>query len=323
MTRAIQCLGAEPQKALSFLTAGIYPEGLARRDIDTLIEHRRYAYIATQTASWNGQVGDEMFFSYVLPHRILKEPAERWRREFYEEIYPRVKDLDSLAEAAMEVNRWAAERAEFKRRRIKRDHTPKETIKRGCGNCADLTILYVAACRSVGIPARAVFAPWLTHKHEGRHFWTEVWDGRRWCYVGSCEPIALNRAWFTWHVRSAAKVYAFSYWKTGRRLGIPRHPDLWVEDVTGNYTETGILKVRVTENGRPAAGRRLIFAVQNSDGSYKPVASALTDDNGLVDMALGTRVEGYYVAVEELRRNYRELVQVRSGNIRKIELKRN
>jgi len=129
--------------------------------------------------------------------------------------------------------------------------------------------------------------------------------------------------WFTWHVESAAKVYAFSYWSTGKKLGIPRHPDLWVEDVTGNYTEAGTVKVRVTESGLPLAGCRVMFAVRNSDGSYNPVASALTDDNGLVEMILGARVEGYYVAVEKLEGNWGRFVKVAFGEVKEIEFRKN
>jgi len=309
------------EEMVDLLAKSMPSQDLSEADLETLGEHVKYAYLVREKAPWADQISDELFLRYVLPPQVLSEPVERWRKRFYEQIRPRVKGSDSLGEAAMEVNRWAAQKARFKRRKIRRDHTPQETIRNGCGNCADLTVLYVAACRSVGIPARAVFVPWLTHEHEGRHFWTEIWDGAKWCYVGSCEPIALNRAWFTWHVSSAAKVYAFSYWKTGTRLGIPRHPDLWVEDVTGDYTETGTVKVRVTENGRPTAGCRAVFAVRNSDGSYKPVASALTGDNGLVEMALGARVEGYYVTTEGSEGDCWEFVQVRFGEVEETQSK--
>ncbi len=56
-------------------------------------------------------------------------------------------------------------------------------------------IIYIAAARAVGIPARPASVPFWNFT-DNNHAWVEVWTPSGWKYLGEAEN-ALNRAWFS------------------------------------------------------------------------------------------------------------------------------
>ena len=63
-------------------------------------------------------------------------------------------------------------------RDIGQAHAPEETLRRGRGACRDLTVLFVAACRSQGLAARFVSGYQQGHGGQPRrymHAWPEVY----------------------------------------------------------------------------------------------------------------------------------------------------
>ena len=53
------------------------------------------------------------------------------------------------------------------------------------------------ALRSVGVPARQVYAPKWSHCDDN-HAWVEIWCDGEWYFLGACEPEEiLNKGWFT------------------------------------------------------------------------------------------------------------------------------
>ncbi|RKY65810.1 MAG: hypothetical protein DRQ08_04785 [Candidatus Latescibacterota bacterium] len=310
----------EHRKAIDFLRSWTPPEDLEDLDAEVLIEHVEYSYIAKETVPWGSRIGEELFFGYVLPYRTWAEPIERWRKLLYSELYPLVGRSEDPVEAAMEENRWAAGKAHFEDIPVTYK-SPLRTMADGCGDCIDLSIFLVAACRSVGIPARGVFSPWMPLGHDGTHMWTEIWGGK-WHYLGSCEPERVpDRAWFSMHIKRAAKVYALSFRGTGSMLGLGYCPDVWVEDVTERYTTVGTLRAKVTADGTPVPGCRLYVLVPNSKNELVLVASSETDAQGSVEMKLGSQVELYFVCAGDLRKNCGQFVYIDTGRTEEVHLK--
>jgi transglutaminase-like putative cysteine protease len=78
----------------------------------------------------------------------------------------------------LRLNQWLGQELSYELRPDGEAQDPAQTLQRGRGACRDLAVLFVAACRAVGIPARFV-----SGYHEGDpearakdlHAWAEAW----------------------------------------------------------------------------------------------------------------------------------------------------
>ena len=178
--------------------------------------------------------------------------------------------------------------------------------------------------RAGGNPPRPIYASCLGGGIPGQrgHSWTEIWSGR-WHYIGSCEPGGrLDRAWFTLELNSVAKVYTVDYEKPNDRSGTFRYGGLGLKDVTSRYTKVGTLKVRVTRATQILPGCYVNFSVlYPSDNTWYPVASALTDEHGMVEMVLGANAGPYKITVENPGHGCEQPVRIAADETREIELK--
>lgn len=161
----------------------------------------------TKDLPWAKTVPEDLFKHYVLPPRVNNEYLDNAREVFYRELYPRVKDL-SMYDAVLEVNHWCREKVEYRPTDI-RTSAPLQTVARGYGRCGEESVVAVSALRSIGIPARQVYAPRWSHTNDN-HAWVEVWVDGRWYYLGACEPeLELDRGWFTDEASRAMLVHTF------------------------------------------------------------------------------------------------------------------
>ena len=99
-------------------------------------------------------VPPEIFFPYVLYHRINSEQLDGSRDFLLEELLPHVQGK-SMEQAALSVNYWCYAHATYT---PADDRTlgPMAVLRRTLGRCGEESVLAVAALRSVGIPARQV-----------------------------------------------------------------------------------------------------------------------------------------------------------------------
>ncbi len=174
-----------------------------RKNVDLAARTKEFRYAVLYS--------EEIFRHFVLPLRVSQEPFEDWRERFYKEIYPLVKDISDIEEAAILVNLWAEEQMTYKPTHGK-DQAPLTTIKRGYGRCEEMMIIYMAAARSVGIPVRSAGTP-LWNFTDSNHAWVEVWTPSGWKYLG--EPAdRLNSTWFTKTTERASLITstAFGYY---------------------------------------------------------------------------------------------------------------
>lgn len=198
---------AEHRQSLAFLLEHMPVCDLRTLRAEFLLENVRLAHEARQRTPWARAVPLALFHNDVLPHAVLGEPRDPWRRRLYERFAPRVADARNASEAAERLNRvlWQELGVVYSVERLRPDQSPGQTIETGRASCTGLSILLVAACRAVGVPARvATIAKW-PHK-PGNHTWVEVWDGR-WRFAGAAEPDpqGLDRAWFVEELKLARR----------------------------------------------------------------------------------------------------------------------
>jgi len=112
--------------------------------------------------------------------------SEKWRAPFFAEVLPRVRGLKSLRQAALEVNRWAAENVTFQQT-TSRDQAPLTTRRRdrAVRRRDDFRDRGDAVGRHPGAPG--------VGRRTGR-LWTTITRGSRstrdagWHYLGGASP---------------------------------------------------------------------------------------------------------------------------------------
>lgn len=205
----LNCPTSEPTKCVAFLFAYLPPVDYGALTPELLREHVEYALKVRAEAPWREQFTDELFYHYILPHRVSQEPCQAWRKLMHDELWPRVKDLP-MQEAALEANRYAREYATFQPTNS-RDQGPLTTMLRGVGRCEEEMILYICAARSIGIPARPCHTPYWTYT-DNNHAWCEAYADGRWWFLGGCEPeLELDRGWFAGPASRAGLVVSTAY----------------------------------------------------------------------------------------------------------------
>jgi dienelactone hydrolase len=215
---------------------------------DFLSENLEYALRARREFPWAGKLDQERFFNDVLPYAIVDEPRDRWRAKLYAICAPLVSECQTAGDAAQKLNQnlFNAVNVHYNTTRKRTNQSPLEAIAEGKATCTGLSILLVAGCRSVGVPARiAGVAEWSDKR--GNHTWVEIWDGD-WHFLGADEydPKGLDRAWF---IKDAARakindrlqaVWATSWRKTGQTFPLAWNPNdtsVNAVNVTDRYTQ--------------------------------------------------------------------------------------
>lgn len=136
--------------------------------LQTLLTHVELAhYTVNELINW--KVEENLYNQYVLSPVIVGGEQELdWRRELWESLWPRVRHENTTEEAARIVVRFLRERVTIAPKYPKQPGV--ETSWEGhMMNLEDFDILYVAALRSVGVPARL-----------GADKEAEFWTGDQW-----------------------------------------------------------------------------------------------------------------------------------------------
>lgn len=294
--------GVAGAQAAAFLKAH-RPAGDSALPTSFLLENLELALRAREQFAWCRALSDSQFHNDVLPYAMLDESREAWRRPIHEIAREIVENCRTATEAAQALNQKFFDRVgvHYDTTRSRPNAGPLESMREQKATCTGLSLLLVAACRSVGIPARvAGIAEW-PHK-AGNHTWVEVWDGA-WRFTGADEYDAkgLDRAWFVDDAaKSTVENRLHSVWASSWQRADASFPLAWdpesttvnAVNVTARYAaadptpervEPSILYVRAFES---VGGTRLSLTVAVLNGAGDTVSSVTTnaDRSDLNDM---------------------------------------
>lgn len=296
-----------------------FVERMPKRDLETLsteflLENHALAHEAWKSAPWGDQVPEAVFRDAILPYASVNEPRDPWRKEFRERFLARVENAKTPGEAATILNNtiWDDLGVKYSTARKRPDQSPKESIESGLASCSGLAIVLVAACRSVGVPARFVGTP-LWSDGSGNHSWVEVWTDGGWHFTGAAEPTgdALDQGWFKDRAASATigdprtSIYAVTWDDaplTFPLVWAPKDTSVRAVDVTGRYVD-GAPQV-------PDGFARVRFRVAAADGDRVVRTVRVRDEDGTIVFAGETKDERFdandhLTAVLEKGRRYR------------------
>jgi len=140
----------------------------------------------------------EFFLSYVADQTVSDERLEAYRAALLDDGLREIMDqAENELELYRAVSQWCVARLKFQPT-SGRDQSPLDiTQKSVLGRCEEMQILFVAAARTVGLPARAASTPWWPHM-DNNHAWAEVWLDGAWHYTGDMDAAYYaDQTWFS------------------------------------------------------------------------------------------------------------------------------
>ena len=209
-----------------------------------LEQHVTLALEARASTAWASAVPWPIFCEAVLPPGCLDEPRDDWRTVLRPRCSELVRGATSTAEAALTLNRavWDEFKVRYLPNQSPKVLAPLTVLEHGYASCSGLSLLLIACCRSVGVPARvAGIADW--GDGSGNHVWVEVWTPDGWHSLGAAEPSPLDSTWFAERLYSAEapRVFASSFAPSESSFPLPwasAETDSWpipAIDVTPSY----------------------------------------------------------------------------------------
>lgn len=251
----------------------------------------KHALFLRREVSWTRELPEDIFFNYVLYHRVNNEDITDCRPWFYEMLWPLVEGA-GCEEAVKRVNYWCAQQAAYTAS-DGRTLGPVGVYNSGSGRCGEESTFLVTALRSIGIAARQVYTPRWAHCDDN-HAWVEARVDGSWRFLGACEPEeVLNKGWFTNASSRAMMVHTrvFSDYQSGeekeREEITERDGAALFYNDTAFYAKTARLTVSVQdEAGRPVSGARVSFELLNG-AEYFPISVLYTDEEGETSLVTG------------------------------------
>lgn len=234
-----------------------------------------------------GRVPERVFTNYVLHYRVNNEDIADVRGLFCDRLQDIAAKDRPMADVVRDVNYWCAREGTYRSTDI-RTQNPATMLRTAIGRCGEESTFAATALRSIGIPARQVYAPWWSHCDDN-HAWVEVWCDGEWHFFGACEPEeALDRGWFVGPASRAMMVH--SRWfsleaPAGEPAGTKGAVMLLSE--TARYADAAHLTVHVRDEAdTPVPGAPVRFCVVNG-ASFAPIARVTADETGTARLLTG------------------------------------
>lgn len=283
----LETCSEEEKVCMQFLYAHMPLSDLANYNGELFLKFVQHALKVRAIVPWGQELDDIMFLNYVLQYRINNENVEYYSQAFFDDIYPRIQGLKQ-EEAVLAVNYWCYEQATYQSTDI-RTASPLTVLKNAYGRCGEESTLGVAALRSVGIPARQVYAPKWSHCDDN-HAWVEVWMNGKWSFLGACEPeMRLNTGWFRLPASKGMHIHAkaFSDLVDPSERITTQTSRLTEIGILDHYADTMELKVKVVSpEGAPLEGVHVRFEIVNYAECF-PLAILKTNAAGKVQFTTG------------------------------------
>ena len=285
LTRLLYSQSGDTLRYVRFLLGNASDVDLAALDADFVMQNVRLAARARQLP-WAQRVPEDVFLHFVLPARVSQEPYQAWREPFYDELTAELDGVTDIYEAIALVNIWCAGQMRFEPTNG-RDQAPLTTIRRGYGRCEEMMILFIAAARSVGIPARTASAPFWSFT-DNNHAWTEVWTPDGWTFLGAAEPAnRLAEAWFTRSTQRAPLVVSHAIGDYPGQRTLEMEDGVSTLVTTDIYAPTHMHRFTVLDaKGAPVPQAEVVLYAVTYGGLF-PMLSVKTDAAGQVSIPLG------------------------------------
>ncbi|WP_195988383.1 transglutaminase-like domain-containing protein [Clostridium sp. D53t1_180928_C8] len=254
-------------------------------EFDLFLEFVNHGIFLRENISWCKELEDKIFLTYILDYRVNDEGIEACRRKFFDLIFPRIENKEIL-EVIIETNYWCAENGTYS---LTDDRTISALgfYNSGFGRCGEESVFVTNVFRSIGIPARQIYAPKWAHCDDN-HAWVEVYVNGSWKFLGACEPEPiLNRGWFTNASSRAMLVHSKVYNDTIKDNIIEKEGAVTFINNTLSYALGRVFTIEViNENNNPIKDVKIEVQLLNMS-YFQSVATLHINNEGQAQLALG------------------------------------
>ncbi len=276
----------EEAQALCFLYSAMPVSDLLDYPAALFLSYAKHGVFLWNRGPFAGRVPEELFANYVLHYRVNNEDITDTRGFFYDKlkagkvVFEEADSSASMYDTAIEANYWCAAEATY-RSTDGRTQNPRTMFGTAIGRCGEESTLAVTVLRSIGIPARQIYAPLWSHCDDN-HAWVELWCDGEWHFLGACEPEErLDRGWYTGPASRAMLLHSrwFGSDEPAERQVGPKGMAKVLNHLD-RYARVRVLKVKaVDEKGRPLPHAKVKFQVPNH-GEFGSIAVVYTGESG-------------------------------------------
>jgi hypothetical protein len=232
---------------MAFILAKEESSKLLRADPNAVKSHHRQ--IKELWESNTDKYSLPFFLSYIAKITVTEERLTPYRDVFrYWGLYELSDMYTEESDLVRELNLWCRRFMTFKST-SGRDLAPVDIIERtNLGRCEEMQIFFIAAARSLGIPARPASTRFWAHT-DNNHAWVEVYVNGEWRYLGAVEPeYELDQAWFSANVSKAIMITATAAFPDSSDIVLVRDKYHSTINSTPNYfsNEEGIRTLKIT-----------------------------------------------------------------------------
>ncbi len=282
------CTEAE-QTILKYYYGAMPYSDFSDTSFELLKKYAQHAIFLRNHIPWCKAIPEKIFLTDVAAYRINNEKIEDCRNLFFDEVWDRVKNL-SMKDAAVEVNYWCAEHASYHAADM-RTASALTVYRSGYGRCGEESVFAITVLRSIGIPARQIYAPLWSHC-DSNHAWVEIWCEGEWYFLGACEPEeVLNKGWFPGPASRAmiqhAKYFTCLPMTDEMKAHGFKQGFVYYLNRISMYAHTTRFTLEVVDgNDAPVADVKVYFQVLNGT-RFGTIAVLTTDENGRISIELG------------------------------------
>ncbi len=268
-----------------------------------------YRQICLYLESYGTEHTAEFFLSYVADQTISDERVEAYRAALLDDgLREILQTSENELELYRAVSHWCVSRLKFTPT-SGRDQSPLDiTQKSFLGRCEEMQILFVAAARTVGLPARAASVPWWPHQ-DNNHAWAEVWLDGAWHYTGDMDSAYYpDQTWFSGLIDKTVLILASGSLPSENDEVLHQGKYECVINSTPNYAgeHTRNLKLKAVDaRGKPVPNAELRFLVYNWN-SLRSLVAVETDAEGVFEISVGRGA--FYISASKDDLNALQLV---------------
>lgn len=282
----LEKLDADTALAMKYLYANMPTSDMGNYSFGIFLDYARHGVWLWENSPYRKEMPEDIFLNYVLYHRINEEEIKPCRAFFGEQLAGCVAGHD-IETAALEVNYWCASEMTYQSTDA-RTSSALDVYRCGYGRCGEESVFAVNALRSVGVPARQVYATRWAHCDDN-HAWVEVWCNGTWHYMGACEPEpVLDKGWFT-NASSRAMIVCSRWFdvKEPTEEVVGRDGIDLILNQLPRYAPTKRIAIRVIDrNGNPVKNARVSVEILNYS-EFSSVAMLETDWDGIATFETG------------------------------------
>ena len=230
----------------------------------------------------------KFYLSYVAKMTVSDEELTPYREEFKKEGIKKILNkATNEKDIIRELNLWVRKYLTFKRS-TGRDQTPITMLRKSnIGRCEEEQIFFIAAARTIGMPARPAWTPWWANSNSN-HAWVEVYVDDKWHYIGAAEPkFNLDQAWFSNKINQSMLIIAESVFPDSSEKIIYEGKYLKYINSTPNYMKTKKVNFLVKDSlDQPVSDAEISIKVFNYK-SLRPLVNLKSDSLGKTQIEIG------------------------------------